>query len=104
MDHFIDSKGILQGAPNRGSLCRFLKPDYREEYIINMKIETQEQAIAAIDTFYSAQGKPVPTISDVQVLHSDSAICTIRFKAHEPVKSITHTIKIVGDAAPSLLE
>lgn len=100
MDHYIDSKRILQGASTRGSLCRFLKPDYRKEYIINMKIETQEQAASAIERFYSDRAEPQPNISNIRVLHSDSATCTIRFQTDlspDPV-----TIKVVA-GVPTLL-
>lgn len=67
-------------------------------------IETQAQAIAAIEEFYAARNEPTPPISEVQILHSDSAICTIRFKAQTQVSFITYTIKIVGSSTPTLLE
>lgn len=69
-----------------------------------MKIETQEQAMQVIKDFYAGRNQPTPSIADIEVLHCDSAICTIRFKTGEPADAVTQTIKIVGSGPASLLE
>jgi hypothetical protein len=69
-----------------------------------MKIETQEQARAIVEEYYANLGKSLPKISDIQVIHSDSAITTIRFHAYPETVQITQTIKIVGSCAPTLVQ
>jgi hypothetical protein len=74
------------------------------EYIIHMQIETKEEAMPFIEEYYKSIDQPTPKISDIQVLHSDSAVSTIRYHVHAEPASITQTIKIVGSNPPTLLQ
>jgi hypothetical protein len=74
------------------------------EYIIHMKIETKEEAMPFIEEYYKSIDRSTPKISDIQVLHSDSAVSTIRYQVHAEPVSITQTIKIVGSNPPTLLQ
>ena len=67
-----------------------------------MKIETHEQARQAISDYYKSIDQPEPRIGDVQVLHSDSAIATIRYHVISSPQAIT--IKIVGSSSPTLVQ
>lgn len=67
-----------------------------------MKIETQEQARQVISEYYQSIGQPEPKIGDVQVIHSDSAIATIRYHVISSPQAIT--IKIVGSSSPTLVQ
>jgi hypothetical protein len=74
------------------------------EYIIHMKIETKEEAMPFIEEYYKSIDRSTPKISDIQVLHSDSAVSTIRYQVHAEPVSITQTIKIVCSNPPTLLQ
>ena len=69
-----------------------------------MKIETREQALELIHKYYESIGRPAPKILDLQVIHSDSAIATIRFQPESQAKSFTHTIKVIGNCKPTLVQ
>ncbi len=69
-----------------------------------MKIETKEEAMPFIEEYYKSIDRSTPKISDIQVLHSDSAVSTIRYQVHAEPVSITQTIKIVGSNPPTLLQ